>query len=233
MVRRRRVEPDAVVGDGERQAPVRPGKRDRHLRGFRVLRDVLKGLEAREVDGRFDVLGAPTHVARLDRHRDGGLPRLRFQRGGQALVREERRVDPAREVTEIVERARGVGLDLPRHLACLHRVPLRQLFQQTELHGERHQLLLRAVVDVALQAPPLFVLRADQPLPGRPELLDQSDVPEHQARLGGEVAHEPLLRRVDRVVRRHRDRQRAEELALVADLDGRVRRQLRDLIAAE
>ena len=70
-MRRCGVEPDAVVGDGERQHPVGSSEGDVHPRRFRVLRDVLKGLEAREVDGRFDVLREATDLTRLDRDRDG------------------------------------------------------------------------------------------------------------------------------------------------------------------
>ena len=61
---------------------------------------------------------------------------------------------------------RGVrlGLELADELARLLRVPLDQVVGEPELHGERDQLLLRAVVDVALEPPALRVLRGDQPL---------------------------------------------------------------------
>ena len=108
----------------------------------------------------------------------------------------------------------------------------RQLLEQSELDRERHQLLLRPVVDVAFELASFLVLRGDQPLAGRAELLDQPHVPQDQARLRREVAHQSLLRRVDRIVRRHRHRQGAEELAPILDLDGAVRRQPRDATPA-
>ena len=42
---------------------------------------------------------------------------------------------------------------------------------QPQVHRQCHQVLLRAVVDVALQASPLDVLGLDEPLPGRLQLL--------------------------------------------------------------
>jgi hypothetical protein len=58
-----------------------------------VLRDVLQSLEAREVHGSLDLLWeAPDLVGHhVDRH--SRLLRLGLQRGGEALVGEQRRVD--------------------------------------------------------------------------------------------------------------------------------------------
>ena len=50
------------------------------------------------------------------------------------------------------------------HLRGLRRIALRQLAGEPSLDGERDELLLGAVMDVALQATPLFVLRGDQTL---------------------------------------------------------------------
>ena len=137
--------------------------------------------------------------------------------------------DPPREVAQVVQRARGVELDLLGHLARFLRIAFRELLEEPELHGERDELLLGAVVDVALQPPALLVLRSDDPLPGRAQLLDQPHVPEHQARLRREIIHQPPLGRIHRIVRGHRDGQRPEELALVEDFDrgvgGRERRE--------
>jgi hypothetical protein len=47
--------------------------------------------------------------------------------------------------------------------------------------GQGDQLLLRAVVQVALQAPTLLVLSRDQPLARRAEILDQLGVREHES----------------------------------------------------
>ena len=58
-------------------------------------------------------------------------------------------------------------------LLHLRGVAFGDLLGQPELHGERHELLLRAVMEVPLQPAALLVLRGDEPLPRRPELLDR------------------------------------------------------------
>ena len=70
----------------------------------------------------------------------------------------------------------------------------------------------------------VLVLRVDQPLPRRAELLDrvhqllgERHVAHHQPCLRGQVADELLLGRRDRVAGLLLDRQRAEELALMPD----------------
>ena len=94
------------------------------------------------------------------------------------------------------------------------------------LHRERDELLLGAVVDVALELATLLVLGGDQPLLGRLQLGEprlerrgETLVAQHEAGLRREIADEPLLGRVDRIVRWHRDRERSEQLSLVAHLD--------------
>ena len=79
--------------------------------------------------------------------------------------------------------------------------------RQTELHGERDQLLLRPVVDVALQLAGARVLRRHDPPPRLAQVLHQRDVAEDEPGLRGKVAGEALLRRVHRVVRRGEQRE--------------------------
>ena len=74
--------------------------------------------------------------------------------------------------------------------------------EQPELDLERDELLLRSVVEVALDPAALMVLRLDQPAARRPQLLDvglelrrEPDVAEDKARLGGQVLQELVLRR--------------------------------------
>src|SRR5439155_8141362 len=99
----------------------------------------------------------------------------RRERGHQTLIGEERRVDPAREVSEVVERVLCVALQLLEHWReLLGRLGCGRL-REVQLHGEGYQLLLRAVVDVALEPSSCFVLRGDEPKPRRAEVLDQSD----------------------------------------------------------
>jgi hypothetical protein len=51
-------------------------------------------------------------------------------------------------------------------------------------------------VDVALQAPSLFVLRRDESLTRGAQVLDETRVPEHEPSLRREVTYELLLGRV-------------------------------------
>ena len=101
---------------------------------------------------------------------------------------------------------------------------------EPQFDRERDELLLRAVVNVALELAALLVLRgheallrALQILEPRTKVLGQADVPQDEAGLRGEVGDELRLRLVHRVVGRHRDGERPEELAPVLDREGGVR----------
>ena len=107
------------------------------------------------------------------------------------------------------------------------RVAVHQAVREPELHRERDQLLLRAVVDVPLQAAALLVLCGDDPLARslellqvRAELLRQSHVPEDEAGLRGEVVEQPALGRRERITLRLPHRQRAQEISTVAHGNG-------------
>ncbi|MGB2938966.1 MAG: hypothetical protein WBD38_01540 [Candidatus Dormiibacterota bacterium] len=81
-------------------------------------------------------------------------------------------------------------------------------------------------MQVALQAPPLFILGRHQALPGCPQLLQttlqvggQAHVLQHQARLVGEVGDQLLLDRSERFPAAFHQGQHSENLVLVADWD--------------
>ena len=83
-----------------------------------------------------------------------------------------RGVDAARQL--------GQGLDrLSRPPRTAPRAPWRRArasssgdgLGQPEVHGERHQVLLRAVMDVALEPAPLGVLGLDEPFAGQAQLV--------------------------------------------------------------
>ena len=75
--------------------------------------------------------------------------------------------------------------------------------REPQLHRERDELLLRAVVDVPLELLRALVLRGHDPLARSPELLDEPHVAEHEPGLRRDIEHQPLLLGVHRVVRRH------------------------------
>src|SRR3954452_22894367 len=153
-----------------------------------------------------------------------GGPRAAGGGGREPLVREERRIDPASEVAEILEGLRRLGLELRQHGIGLLRFASDERLREPELDRERDELLLRAVVDVALEAPALRVLRGDEPLlrrlqilESRAEVLRQPDVAENEPCLSREVGDELALRVVERIVRGHRDREGTEELSALFD----------------
>jgi hypothetical protein len=72
-------------------------------------------------------------------------------------------------------------------------------------------------VDVALQRlRPLVLRRHDAPSRGS-QVLHQPHVAQRQSCLRRDAVREPLLRGVHRIVGRHRQRDRAQQLALVDD----------------
>ncbi len=196
---------------------------DRDVRRVRVLRHVLHRLEHREVDGRLDLPRVPADAVAVDGHGERRLASLRLERLGQTPVGEERRVDPAGEVAEVLQRVLRVVEDAVERLALLLLVLTDHPFGHPNLHRQRDELLLRPVVDVAFQPPALFVLCCDQPLTRRAEVLDQPEVLQDQPGLRGQVREQLVLLGHDRIVRRLRDGERAEQLAPVADRDGCVR----------
>ena len=224
--RGRRVEPDAVVPDLEREPSAVLSKSSTStLEAPRVLRDVLERLEDAEVDARLDVLRVAPDAVGGDVDRDGGLARLRLERRGEPLVGEQRRVDPAREVAERLERVVGLRLQLRDQLVGLGRVAIERALRRAgaspparrAVAGRRRGCCVRAggvprrrrrrcAVGTSRSSSIRRTLRSTSPA------------------CDGEIADQPLLGRRHRVVRRHRDRDRAEQLALVAHLERSVPR---------
>jgi hypothetical protein len=84
---------------------------------------------------------------------------------------------PRARVAEVLERVGRLGLETLEHRAELLLVLADERGGQTLLHGERDELLLRPVVDVALELLRALVLGGDDPPAGGAELLDEADVP--------------------------------------------------------
>ena len=119
---------------------------------------------------------------------------LRGEGGRDALRFQQRGVDAEGQGLQGVERVIDLIAKRAQHLSAARRVLPQRRLRQAELDGKRDQVLLRAVMDVALQPPALFVLRGDDPLAGRTQrgglLSDelqarlqvggQPDVREHQ-----------------------------------------------------
>ena len=74
-------------------------------------------------------------------------------------------MDAARELAQLLERARSSSLARGHARLGGRRVAVDVGLDQPQLHRDRDQPLLRAVVQVALEPPPLGVAGGDQPLP--------------------------------------------------------------------
>jgi hypothetical protein len=159
---RRRVEPTPVVADLEAELARAVQEQDRRSVRPRVLADVLQGLQAREVHGRLDVRGEPLHPVGLDRHGYHRPTSLRLERGRQSLVGEQRRIDPTREVPEILQRVRRGALERVEQCSRLRGIAFDHRSRQLQLDRERDELLLRAIVQVPFDLPALVVLRRDE-----------------------------------------------------------------------
>ena len=86
----------------------------------------------------------------------GGRERL-----GEPAVHEQRRVDAVREVAQLLHRLLEVGADLVEHRLGLLGIVVGELAREPHAHRERDEVLLRAVVQVALDRAPLGVAGLD------------------------------------------------------------------------
>ena len=165
----------------------------------------------------------------------GLVPTAAPQRGAEPFLREQRRVDPAGEPDERLDRLGGRRLLVAQELH--RRGPATRVGQrlgEAEVHRQGDQVLLGAVVDVALQEPALVVLGVDQPLARAAQLLGagrqllepllelgaQPRAAQHQAGLGGQPGEQPFLDRRQRHLVALLDDEHAEQLSAVPHREG-------------
>ena len=74
-------------------------------------------------------------------------------------------MDPARELPQLLERLRELVAGARDQGLGRRGVATDVGADQPQLHGQGHQPLLRAIVQVALEPPPLGVARGDDALP--------------------------------------------------------------------
>ncbi len=136
-----------VLADGARGGEARSAP-------ARVLDRLGDGRVGGRLDGRrqarrFD-------VAELDRQRR--LVGQRGEGGREARLAEDRREDAVGQLAQLLQRGRGL---LPGRVQQPHERRVAAGASEPQVVGEREQLLLRAVVEVALQPAPLRVARRD------------------------------------------------------------------------
>ncbi len=156
-------EPHDLVGlrdpDGDRA--VRPG----------ALGGAAYRVEAAEVHDALDLGRVTADAGAVNRRRDDRTPRHSAERARNPLGTQERRVDPVREVAQIVRRRVDLVGDLGDQLLVLL---VAGLAHQPDLHPKRDQALLGALLEVALQAPPLLLSDGQEARPGLPDLVGQT-----------------------------------------------------------
>ena len=124
-----------------------------------MLAGVLQRLQAAKVDRSLDLRGVPADAVASNLCRKAGPATGGRQRFGEALVGEERRVDPVGEVAELLQGVLEVAPQLLHESPGLVRVPLGELAGQADLDCQRHEVLLRPVVQIPLDPPTLGVPR--------------------------------------------------------------------------
>ena len=137
----------------------------------------------------------------------GGPVGRRLQRGLQAPVPQQRRVDPVGQLAELVEGVLHVAAQLVQHLVRRRPVGVDELLDQPHLHGQGDEVLLGPVVQVALDLAPGLVGRGDDAQAGGRQLLVaflellerglqgrvEADVVQGEADLTGELGEDPVV----------------------------------------
>ena len=112
----------------------------------------------------LDFTWVASDAVRFRGHFDGQAARMRLEGGGQSLVREQWRVYPLPRFAKLIQCGAGSLLQAPEELELQLRVPADLLLHETELYLQGDQLLLRTVMQVALDLASLVVLRSHQTL---------------------------------------------------------------------
>jgi hypothetical protein len=138
---------------------------------------------------------------------------MSLQRRDDASIRKCRREDPARQVAQGTQGFSGLHADVLQQAVGLSRVVAQQFSRQPRVDAERYQVLLCTIVQVALESPPLGILRGNNALAGRPKFARlhrdlckptlERDVEPHaiqcRSRLRGQIREQPPLSRRERL----------------------------------
>ena len=161
---------DAVVGHLDHRQRRPPAPHDDAGRGrARVLGDVGQRLRDEEVARGLDRLGQPLGERDGQLERDAGAVGELVERRRQPALGQQARVDALAELAQLGQRVRE-GRPAPRDDRLRRGSGRRssRALGEAERHRDRHEALLGAVVEVALDPPPLGVGRLDDPSRGRP-----------------------------------------------------------------
>ena len=159
------IEPGPVVAHGEQQATGLLPQADLDPRVGGVLGSVLQRLEAAEIESRLRLGGIPTDAVGDDVHRKGVAVGCRTERFHEPAIHQQRRVDPVRQLPQLLNGLLDLGCELVQHLHTGFLVVDNDVLGQPEVHGQRDEVLLRSVVKIAFDPTTLGVTARDDPGP--------------------------------------------------------------------
>ena len=102
----------------------------------------------------------------------GTRPAERVDRDAEAVLGQQRGMQAAGELPQLFERERGLIRGAAEQLACRARIVVELVEREPDRHRERDEVLLRAVVEVPLEAPSLDVTGGDDAGPRRGEVVE-------------------------------------------------------------
>ena len=166
---RQRSATDTVVLDREPQPPVDPLRGDMRLVRAGVLRYVRERLRSDEVRRRLH-RGREPIVRDVDGDRQRRALGQRLHGGSKAVVCQDRRVDAAGELAQLVDGGTRV-LDALVEQRLEIRRDIRAALGELQGHHRMDQALLRAVMEVTHHAPALLIARLHDAGAGREQLV--------------------------------------------------------------
>src|SRR6266545_5408145 len=141
---------DAVVADGHAKHTVRRLDSHVHDRRTRVLRRIRERLRDDVVRRHLDGLRQPHLGLQGELDRDRRAARERLERRPEPALGEDRRMDPESHLTELVEHAVQSLHDVRQLGPVLAKLWRHRRLRCAQLECERNELLLGAVVEIAL-----------------------------------------------------------------------------------
>ena len=137
-----------------------------------VLGDVGQRLRDDVVGGGLDAVRKPLGQADVELERQPRAVGELLERGAQAALGEDAGVDALGELAQLAQRVGERRARLVEQRTGGGRVAVEPRVGEPERHRDRHQPLLRAVVQVALDPPPLGLRGLDDPRARRAQLLE-------------------------------------------------------------
>src|SRR5687767_5038321 len=105
-----------------------------------------------------------------------------LERDGEPMAAHDGRVNTLSDLAQLLQRRIDL-VSRPRKLGCRAAVADELLLEQAQLERERHQAMLRTVVEVALQSLPLALAGLHNPGPGATQFVHSSSQLDVQPRV--------------------------------------------------